>query len=183
MAFECVKPGDKRRRGLLADWETWLTAADGLCNRFDSEWDTHVLGQHEVSVASFLACAAARVGSLAMTEYDIDKIDPEDRRKKKRGRADLWFASDQKSYSFECKRAWYRSGHKRFDQMLQKAKQDIGCIPATESSHPAGLLVGYVSENSLEERFREYAYHDEVDIAYRIGPDGAGGGYLYFSLA
>lgn len=182
MAFRELKRLDGRQRGLLQDWEAWLKQADKLYGRFlDDVGDSPFL-YHEVASVGFLASAAAMAGFVPLAEYEVIKRGRNDKRTRVDGRADLWFSSGQRSYSFECKRAYFSATKKNLSDMLTHAKDDIACIQRDESHYAAGCLLARVRDAKRVEIYEQFAQSDEVDFAYHIGPDGEEGAYLYFSL-
>jgi len=181
MSFECIA-ADGRRRGLMADWELWLREADLLYGRYLERIEESPFDFNEVSAVGFLSAAAARKDFLTLNEYEIVKRDRSDRRRKVPGRADLWFASDQRSYSFEFKRAWHAATIKNLESTLSRARADIAVIDKDESHYAAGVVLAYVRDERRIERYEKFATHQNVDFAYRIGPKGVTGGYLFFSV-
>jgi hypothetical protein len=181
MTFECLK-SDGRRRGLASDWEAWLREADSLYGRYLERIDASPFDFNEVSAVGFLAAAAARTGFLTLNEYEIVKTSQSDRRKKVPGRADLWMAGESRAYSFEFKRAWHSATKKNLEAIMNKARGDIDSIDRDESHYAAAVVLAYVRDEARVPRYRDFADNEHVDFAYKIGPDGERGGYLYFSL-
>ncbi|MBA2936243.1 hypothetical protein HZF05_19350 [Sphingomonas sp. CGMCC 1.13654] len=181
MSFECLK-SDKRRKGVLSDWEIWLREADRLYCRYLEEIEESPFNFNEVSAVGFLSSAAARSGFLTLNEYEIIKRDQSDRRRKRPGRADLWLNGEKRSYSFEFKRAWHAATIHNLESTLSSARGDIDVVDKDESHYAAGVVLAYVRDEHRIERYRNFAQHESVDVAYRIGPDGEAGGYLFFSI-
>ena len=183
MALKVLKRGDGRRRGLISDWDRWMHQADALYMRFLDCVGESPFGYHEVAATGFLASAAAMAGFIPLAEYEIIKRGKRDRRTKAGGRADLWFASPERAYSFEVKRAWLAATPANLRERLAAAADDIDCIPEDEYHHAAGLLITKVRDDHRRPVYEAMAQEDAVDLAYRIGPDGEEGAYLYFKLA
>jgi hypothetical protein len=181
MSFECIK-SDGRRRGLASDWDSWLREADRLYGRYLDEIDASPFEFNEVSAVGFLTVAAARCDFLTLNEYEISKSNKLDRRKKAAGRADLWISGKDRTYSFEFKRAWYAATIKNLEATMSRARGDISAVHRSESNYAAGVVLAYVNDEARIERYRKFADHEHVDFAYRLGPDGTRGTYLYFSI-
>lgn len=183
MTLRIVKRGDGRRRGLNADWDLWLTHADALYTRFLERVGESPFIYHEVASTGFLASAAALAGFIPLAEYEIIKRGKADRRTRADGRADLWFASPERAYSFELKRGWLAATPGNLRERLSAAADDIACIPREEYHHAAGLLIAKVRDEHRIPAYEAFAQESAVDLAYRIGPEGEEGAYLYFKLA
>jgi len=182
MAMEVLKRGDGRRRGLIADWDLWLSQADKLYDRFLTRVGESPFYFHEVASSGFLASAAAMAGFVPLAEYEIVKRAKADRRVKADGRADLWFSTPERAYSFELKRAWLAATQGNLAAALEAAADDIARIPREEYHHAAGVLITRVRDTHREPTYRAFAEADGVDLAYRIGPVGENGAYLFFRL-
>ena len=178
--LEVLKQGDGRRRGLIADWNGWLSEADALYGRFLDRIGESPFFFHEVASTGFLASAAAMAGYVPLAEYEIIKRARADRRVKVDGRADLWFATEQRAYSFELKRALLAATAGNLAASLREAADDIRNIPREEYHHAAGLLITRVRDAEREPVYRSFARTDLVDLAYRMGPPGENGAYLFF---
>lgn len=183
MSYECLKQGDGRRRALIADWERWLTAADSLYMSLLERIDYAPFLLHEITRAGLLACAASQAGFLPLMEYALAKKGRDDKRLRENGRADLWFASNASYYSFEFKCALDKVTPGNLAAKLDHAARDIACIPPSEYRYAAGCLIAPVVEEERLETYRAFAQSDAVDCAYRIGPDGADGAFLFFRMA
>ena len=181
MSYECLK-GDGRRRGLLSDWEKWLRQADKLYSRFLTRTEESPFCYHEIASVGFLASAAAIAGYLPFAEYDIVKRSKYDRAANVNGRADLWFDADPRCYSFEFKRAWLAASIENLTDVMQEACEDIDCIHCDEYNYAAGGLIARVRDVSRMSVYRNFAETDKVDLAYRIGPNGENGAFLFFKL-
>jgi hypothetical protein len=182
MALREIKRYDGRQRGLLRDWKAWLTQADKLYGRFLGEVGDSPFVYHEVASVGFLASSAAMAGFVPLAEYEVIKRGQHDKRTRVDGRADLWFSSGSRFYSFECKRAYFSATRKNLTDMLVHAKKDIACIQREEYHYAAGCLLARVRDAKRIEIYEEFAKSDEVDLAYHIRPEGEEGAYLYFSL-
>ncbi|WP_234181014.1 hypothetical protein [Sphingopyxis sp. NFH-91] len=183
MAFRELKRYDGRQRGLLQDWEAWLEQADKLYDRFLGDVGDSPFLFHEVASVGFLASAAAMAGFVPLAEYAVIKRGRNDKRTRVDGRADLWISSGSRSYSFECKRAYFSATRKNLGNMLEHAKKDIACIQGDESHYAAGCVLARVRDAKRIDLYEQFAQSDEVDLAYHIGPEGEEGAYIYFSLA
>ncbi|WP_336960091.1 hypothetical protein [Sphingobium aquiterrae] len=181
MSFDCLK-SDKRRPSILSDWESWLREADKIYCRYLNEIEESPFDFNEVSAVGFLSAAAARIGFLTLNEYEIIKRDQRDKRRKRPGRADLWLNGEERSYSFEFKRAKYEATASNLEAALRAARRDIDVIDKDESHHAAGVVLAYVRDEHRVETYRHFARHRDVHAAYRIGPEGSTGGYIFFSI-
>jgi hypothetical protein len=181
MAYECLK-ADGRRRKIVTQWEEWLVEADRLYCEFLRVVDDSPFDFHEVAAVGFLSCAAARSGFLTLNEYQLIKHSRTDRRRKVPGRADLWMIKDDVEYSFEFKRAWYNATRSNLKAMLQVVRGDIRSVPADECHHAAGGLIAYVNDPRRDATYRDFIRDSHVHMAYRIGPEGESGAFLYFSF-
>lgn len=182
MALELLKRGDGRRQGLITDWNLWLSHADKLYDRFLTRVGESPFYFHEVASSGFLASAAALAGFVPLAEYEIVKRAKPDRRVKVDGRADLWFSTPERAYSFELKRAWLAATPANLASSLEAAADDIACIPREEYHYAAGVLITRVRDAHREPTYKAFAATDAVDLAYRIGPPGENGAYLFFKL-
>ena len=183
LALEVLKRGDGRKRGLIADWDSWLTHADDLYGRFLSRVGESPFYFHEVASSGFLASAAAMAGFVSLSEYEIIKRGRADRRVKVDGRADLWFSTRERAYSFELKRAWLAATAANLSAALNEAVADIARIPRDEYHEAAGLLITRVRDVHRTPTYEGFATSDNVDLAYRMGPSGSHAAYLFFKLA
>jgi len=170
MTYERLKGGDGRRRGLLADWDKWLINADDLYCRFlDRVGDSPFL-YHEVASVGFLASAAAMAGFTPLAEYEVIKRGRDDKRARVDGRADFWFSSEERAYSFEFKRAYVAATTKNLSNVRAGATQDIACIQrevkVDEHMHllvtPAVRLV-----DALELQYRLHAWTAAISASAR----------------
>ncbi len=177
-----LKLCDGRKRSLIQDWEAWLTAADDLYIRFFERTGDSPFYYHEVASVGFLASAAAIAGFIPLNEYEIIKKGAADKRTRGDGRADLWFDSGRRCYSFEAKRAYLSATMKNLAEVMYSAHKDVACIDRNEYHDAAGLLIARVRDSHREDTYLRFAESDAVDLAYRIGPEGAEGAYLYFKL-
>lgn len=182
MSVRTLKLCDGRKRSLIQDWEAWMIAADDLYLRFYDRIGESPFYYHEVASVGFLASAAAIAGFIPLNEYEIIKKGSEDRRTRGDGRADLWFDSGRRCYSFEAKRAYLAATIKNLADVLNSAHGDVARIDRSEYHDAAGLLIARVRDHHREETYERFAESDAVDLAYRIGPQGADGAYLYFKL-
>jgi hypothetical protein len=183
MSFERLKCSDGRMRGLLADWERWLIKADNLYCRFLARIGDSPFLYHEVASVGFLASAAAMAGFIPLAEYEVVKRRAQDKRARVDGRADFWFCSDDRAYSFEFKRAHVAATPANLSETLTRAYHDIARIQRDEYHYAAGGLIARVRDEHRLETYLGFAEHDDVDLAYRIGPKGQDGAFLFFKLA
>jgi hypothetical protein len=174
--------GDGRRRGLVADWDAWLNKADQLYTKFLDRVGDTPFHYHEVAAVGFLASAAALAGFIPLAEYEIIKRGRHDKRAKGDGRADLWFASDARAYSFEFKRAWLAATANNLRELLSEATGDVACIPRDEYHYAAGALITRVRDEHRLQTYLDFGTSDYVDLAYRIGPKSKDGAFLFFRL-
>ena len=182
MSYECIKVGDGRRTGLIADWEHWLRSADKLYRKFVDRLDgDSPFDYHEVASVGFLANAAAMAGYLPMNEYDVFKQGKSDRRTKKPGRADLWFDVGERCYSMEFKRTRRPQTVAYLSQRLDYAYEDIECVHKDEYHYAAACLVTVAREKKRISVCKQFAESANVDFAYRIGPKTEPA-FLFFRL-
>ena len=182
LSYECIRTGDARRTGILFDWEKWLRSADELYGRFadrlegDSPFD-----YHEVASVGFLSNAAAMAGYLPINEYDVFKRGKSDKRTKVRGRADLWFDTGPRCYSFEFKRTRRPVTTGYLGQRLEQAFSDVKCVDRDEYHHAAACLVTVAREPVRIDTCRRFAAGAGIDAAYIIGPRNEPA-FLFFRL-
>lgn len=182
MSVRTLKLCDGRKRSLIQDWEAWMTAADDLYLRFLDRIGDSPFYYHEVASVGFLASAAAIAGFIPLNEYEIIKKGSEDKRTRGDGRADLWFDSGQRCYSFEAKRAYVAATMKNLNEVLNIAHKDIECIDRSEFHDAAGILIARVRDEHRKDIYEKFAESETVDLAYHIGPEGTDGAYLFFKL-
>jgi hypothetical protein len=182
MTFACIKASDGRKKGLMSDWKQWLMNADTLYNRLTARLGDSPFQLHEVASVGFLASAAAMAGFLPVNEYDIVKKGRSDKREKVPGRADLWFDAGIRCYSFEFKRAWAAATSKNLSASLKLGLDDVNCIQHDEYHYAAAGLLAVVSNEDRLPVYLDFAKSDDVDFAYRIGPEGKSGAFIYFKL-
>ena len=63
-----------------------------------------------------------------------------------------------------------------------RGARHVRCIKRDEYHYAAGGLLAFVGEEKRLNTYHEFAESDDVDLAYRIGPDGHNGAFLYFRL-
>lgn len=182
MSYEILRCSDRRKHGLLSDWEQWLSKADNLYCRFLERTGDSPFLYHEVASVGFLASAAAIAGFIPLAEYEIVKRGHADKRARVDGRADFWFASEDRAYSFEFKRARVTATSANMSDALGSAYRDIARIQRDEYHYAAGGLIARVRDEHRMDTYRAFAEKEEVDLAYRIGPEGEDGAFLYFRL-
>lgn len=175
-----LQEADGRLRGLRNDWGLWLEEVEALYVRWVKRIDHSPFEYHEVSCVGLLASAAALAGFLPMAEYEIRKSGRTDGRARFNGRADLWFEVGDRSYSFEVKRAFVAATENNLSGMLTAAVDDAIRIPQSEYRYCFGLLLAYVDDPDREPVYEAFAVSEAVDWAYRIGPKGKNGAYLFF---
>lgn len=182
LSYECIRIADARRTGILSDWEAWLRRADQLYERFtdrlegDSPFD-----YHEVASVGFLSNAAAMAGYLPMNEYDVFKRGRSDKRTKVPGRADLWFDTGPRCYSFEFKRTRRPATIGYLGQRLEQAFSDVNCVARDESHYAAACLLTVARDPARIETCRHFAASEMIDVAYTIGPRSEPA-FLFFRL-
>ena len=181
MSYECLK-SDGRRRGLTGDWEAWFRAADGLYNRFLERTGESPFYFHEVASVGFLASASALAGFIPLAEYEVIKRAHHDKRIKVDGRADLWFDAGPRCYSFEFKRAYLAVTTGNLAAVLKEANDNVACIDRDEFHYAAGAMVARVRDLERDSIYRAFADSDTVDFAYRIGPPGENGAFVFLKL-
>jgi hypothetical protein len=180
--YKCLKAGDGRLHGLRADWDAWLREAEKLYGRFEDRVGESPFYYHEVAAVGFLASAAAMAGFVPLAEYEVIKRGRTDKRAKVDGRADLWFSSGQRSYSFEFKRARALATPKNLLDRLNRAEHDVARIPREEYHYAAGGLIALVTDERRMDVYTSFARREDVCIAYRVGPEREGCAFLYFRL-
>lgn len=182
MSYSCLKKGDARRTILIADWEKWMKSADRLYGRYIERFDNESpFAYHEVSCVGLLSNAAAIAGFLPMLEYDLKKISGADRRRRVKGRADLWFEADRRCYSLEVKKAPINFTAGGLQKRLDKANADIARIQDGECHAAAGCLIAVANDAAEIGRCDDFARSEHVDIAYKIGP-AASPAFLFFKV-
>jgi hypothetical protein len=181
MTLQILKQ-DGRRRGLNADWEEWLNAADRLHQKFRDELDFSPFELHEVGCVGFLASAAAVAGFVSISEYDIDKNKGSEVEDIRPGRADLWISANHHYYSFECKRAYHSATPKNLKDVLELAVRDTKQIPFDENKYAAALMTAFNRDPERMNIYLDFAQSSAVDSAYYIGPAEQGGGFLFFKI-
>ena len=182
MALTVIKECDGRKRGLIDDWNRWLVAADQLYMRMLNEENIYPIAQHEVSISGFLASSAALAGFLPLMEYETLKKDKNSVDGYRNGRADLWFSSGHRTYSFEIKRAFYQSNINKLKSVMNLVIKDTGFIDDNEAGYFCACVMAYVSDEKYINVFEEFSRDENVTSAYRIGPSGAGCAYIYFNI-
>lgn len=159
-----------------------MIEADRLYTRFfDHVGDSPFL-YHEIASVGFLASAAAMAGFVPLAEYEVVKRGHDDKRARVDGRADFWFGSDARAYSFEFKRALVAATAKNLRESMTSASSDVARIQREESHYAAGGLIARVRDEHRLDVYRDFAESDHVDLAYSIGQEGAEGAFLYFKL-
>jgi hypothetical protein len=181
--FQRLRGADGRRRGLLADWDSWLRCADELYSRFLVRTGDSPFVYHEVASVGFLASAAAMAGFVPLAEYEVVKRGRDDKRARVDGRADFWFSSGARAYSFEFKRAFLAATPGNLKEVLNGAEEDVACIQRDEYHYAAGGLIARVRDVARLKTYEEFGESAEVDLAYHIGPTGKDGAYLFFKLS
>jgi hypothetical protein len=164
-----------------SDWSKWLVAADDLYLRYYQKTEESPFFLNEIARVGFLASAAALAGFLPLSEYSCKKLGKKDKRRRVDGRADLWFDTGQRCYSFEFKTA-YLDGT-RLHQTLYDAQGDIARVLPSEYDYAAAGLIARVCNSEAEEKFRAFANCRSVDWACRLGPQETDGAFLFFRLA
>jgi hypothetical protein len=182
MAVIKARVGDGRRKALNTDWDQWMEAADDLYLRFLKRVGVSPFWFHEVASAGFLASSAALAGFIPVAEYEITKAAADEAGVEGNGRADLWFASSTKAYSFELKRAWLAATEANLRAQMQAAYDDVARIPREEFHYASGLLVTRVRDPEREPIYEAFGQSEDVDLAWRIGPAGEDGAWLFFRL-
>ena len=122
-------------------------------------------------------------GFTPLSEYEVIKRGREDKRARVDGRADLWFSSGSRAYSFEFKRAYTAATSKNLLEVLTVASDDIACISRDEYHYAAGGLIARVRDEHRQDTYTRFAESDAVDLAYHIGPDGENGAFIFFKLS
>jgi hypothetical protein len=182
MAYETVKRGDQRRRLLLGDWKPWLEQMAGLYDRYLLEEYPSPFSLHEQATVGLLVSAAARAGFINYNEYEIIKKGRGDKRRRVSGRADFWMDCNGRGYSFEVKRAYIETSKTQLRATMRSAITDAECICEDECDQAVGLVLAYMNENGDPELYETFSKSEDVSFAYRFGPRGKGGAFLFFSL-
>lgn len=177
-----LKRCDGRLKGLLKDWDAWMTEADKLYTRFLERLGESPFAYHEVASVGFLASAAAMAGFVPLAEYEIQKLGRHNKRTKVVGRADLWMNSGKRAYSFEFKRAYFSATQKNLTESLIAAVDDIACIHRDEYHYAAGAVLARVRDPHRLDTYNAFAFSEKVDLSYRLGPEDAEGAFLYFKF-
>jgi len=181
--LEVLNRGDGRRsRQLVEDWNRWIIHLDSLYRKFIRVVGESPFSYNELAATGFLASAAANAGFLPLTEYAVVKRSKLDRRAKVDGRADLWFSTADRWYSFEVKLAWHIATRANLAASLKAASEDVACLPTDEYHFAAGVLIAWVKHAEREQIYRSFADDSNVHFAYRIGPGREDGAFLFFTL-
>ncbi|MGQ0558917.1 MAG: hypothetical protein ACT4OE_04935 [Sphingosinicella sp.] len=184
MAYECVKQDGRWRSELAMDWGRWIRESDKLYGKHLRLRDYSPFEYHEVAAVGFLTAAAARAGFLTLNEFETTKSRKTGSRGRPShvpGRADLWMLGKKYSYSFEFKRAWYAATLKNLKKQMKAAVSDIDCSHE-ECKYAVGGLIAFVEHEKRNKACMEFVDDPEVNFAYRIGPRGRRGAFLYFSI-
>lgn len=173
--FVCLK-GDKTSE-IYRDWKPWLNHTSKLYMKFIDDHGHWPLHDNEQAAVSLLLAGAVKAGYLALAECEVDK----DERK---GRGDLWIICDNTKYWFEFKRAAFNPNALNWGlkHALYVATNDINKL-AIDNGELG--VAGVIAATDLMKAGRKKTYSDfcdHVDYAFHIGPSGARGAYLYFSV-
>ena len=133
---------DKRRKE-HDYWHDWMISAAELANRFHDDADEDdPFGYNETAAVGFLAAAATSAGFLALPEFAIRKMDVEDRRRRKRGRSDLWLqAKLDRCWWFEFKHHHAFRGSERDLERKWEAASTCAEAVKIHGTCVAGLIV------------------------------------------
>lgn len=138
------KRNDKRRRESEL-WPTWMNAAAKLASAFHNDaFEDDPFCYGETASVGFLATAAAKAGYLALPEFAVPKIGAKDRRRRARGRSDLWLQmKTERDWWFEFKQHFISRGS---DRDLQRAWENAEKCAKQVTLHGtavAGLVVSF----------------------------------------
>ncbi len=182
MSFSCVKVSDARRTIVISDWQKWIKSADKIYTKFVERLDGESpFEYHEVSCVGLLSCAAAMAGYLPMLEYNIIKIGRYDRRRRSSGRADLWFETKRRCYSFEVKKTSRNLTFSYLQKRLDEANDDIKMIQKDECHIAAACLIATAADTKSVDLCHVFANSEHVDMAYSISPSDALA-FLFFKV-
>jgi hypothetical protein len=156
---------------------------------------------NENAGVSVLLAGAARKGYLPVSEYPVGKKAWEVIWKKRRGktltakdqenlvdgRADLWFAWNDRSYSFEFKktseRDWRLLGERGTESDLRKmlnwSIEEIDRVDECEYNHSIAGLIAPIHDFKTERIYREFS--KRVPLCAVIGSKNTYKVYLYFT--
>ncbi len=116
-----------------------------------------------------------------MNEYDVFKRGKSDKRTKVPGRADLWFDTGPRCYSFEVKRTRRPVTVRYLGQRLKQAYSDVERVDRDEYHYAAACLLTVAREPARIETCRRFASEEVIDAAYAIGPRNEPA-FLFFQL-
>ena len=85
-------------------------------------------------------------GFIPLAEYEIVKRGHADKRARVDRRADFWFASEDRAYSFEFKGARVTAASANMSDALGSAYRDIARIQRDEYHYAAGGLIARVRD-------------------------------------
>lgn len=158
----------------------WLDHSAALATELlDYSGQIHPFHDNENSAVGLLVAGAARAGFLPLTEYRLRKRSWHDGRKWQGGRADLWFCTAGKAYSFEFKYAKATTTRANLEWKMYWADRDIARVPRSESDHAfSGVIapIGPGSRDNMHERFAT-----EVDFWCVLSATDAFTTYLFFN--
>ena len=175
-----VLKADRRRREHLA-WETWMRTAAKMANSFYNDaGEDDPFNYGETASVGFLATAAARAGYLALPEFAVKKVSQIDRRKRGRGRSDLWLMTESgQDWWFEFKQHFITRGSDR--DLERRWEAAIRCADQIKmhGSAVAGLVASLAwlkqhrpsNLDAAQEALNRF--QDQRQFAYRIGARNA----------
>lgn len=187
MSYQVVK-GDKRNPS-YATFDAWMKEVGETWRKWHQyDEDYEPFSENEVSGVSILLSAAARVGYLAISEYEIEKLSNPGQP----GRGDLWFTDTDQSYAFEFKRSWRNSNKSQLEANWALAIGDAGDVPPNEADQVyAGLIAPLYSpsKDSIKKHKEPMKEHKdliaahkkalEADFIFAIGESRSPSAFIY----
>ena len=162
-------------------WEDWLYATSYVYDNYLRRIDISPFELNEASLVAMLASSAVVANANPLVDMSIGKHG-HDGKGIRKGRSDLWVDFGEVTYSFELKRAKQMANLNNLNARLDLAWQDICKVPPSEHDHSAAMLMAGVFAESKDQILRGFASHKDVDFAFRFGPAGIGGGYLFLRM-
>jgi hypothetical protein len=174
--------GMRVRRGrALSHWKevltAWIATHEAFCKHVEGDagyWYT------ERANTGLLAHAAWKAGYFALEEYQKSKRNISDKRKKSKGRADLWISGADFSESMEAKQKYFHLGHSRnastLDSHLDIARKDSLRARAAWDAYHSGILfaVPYMPVKKAVDLLIEDAIKASVNAALALDTDFVG---------
>jgi hypothetical protein len=167
---------------------SWLQEGEQIVGDFEP-WNDDPFGYNETASVGILVAAAFKAGLLALPEYVASKGVKGNRRKRRRGRCDLWVASTRISWAFEFKQM-ILAAPPRLNTLEARLARAVDCashVTAAEADLRVGCLIvsTYPASSGkpremLRERLDEFK--GCADFAAVIEPDHEYAAPTYFFM-